>query len=103
MAISPKPFCPPHRLPEGSLILPKEFLHLASRAAVDQTLARLAREGKLLRVVRGAYTKPLTSRFGSRPPPPCTFCIPSCPLKNGPPCRPPGRHFPGGWHVPSVR
>ncbi|MBU2783607.1 hypothetical protein HAP99_10545 [Acidithiobacillus caldus] len=55
-------------LPEGGLISPKEFLHLASRAAVDQALARLAREGKLLRVGRGAYTQPVTSRFGSRPP-----------------------------------
>jgi hypothetical protein len=55
-------------LPEGGLISPKEFLHLASRAAVDQALARLAREGKLLRVGRGAYALPVASRFGSRPP-----------------------------------
>src|SRR5690606_11038664 len=43
-------------------------LHLASRAAVDQALARLAREGKVLRVGRGAYALPVASRFGSRPP-----------------------------------
>jgi hypothetical protein len=55
-------------LPEGGLISPKEFLHLASRAAVDQALARLAREGKLLRVGRGAYALPVASRFRSRPP-----------------------------------
>lgn len=55
-------------LPEGGLVSPKEFLHLASRAAVDQALARLSREGKLLRVARGAYTLPVTGRFGSRPP-----------------------------------
>lgn len=55
-------------LPEGGLVSPKEFLHLASRAAVDQALARLTREGKLLRVARGAYTLPVTGRFGSRPP-----------------------------------
>lgn len=55
-------------LPEGGLISPKEFLHLASRAAVDQSLARLAREGQLLRVGRGAYALPVTGRFGSRPP-----------------------------------
>ena len=55
-------------LPEGGLISPKEFLHLASRAAVDQALTRLTREGKLLRVARGAYTLPITGRFGSRPP-----------------------------------
>jgi len=55
-------------LPEGGLISPKEFLHLASRAAVDQSLARLAREGQLLRVGRGAYALPIAGRFGSRPP-----------------------------------
>lgn len=55
-------------LPEGSLLSPKEFLHLGSRAAVDQTLTRLTREGKLLRVGRGAYALPVQSRFGSRPP-----------------------------------
>ena len=35
-------------LPEGGLLSPKEFLHMGSRAAIDQTLSRLAREGKLL-------------------------------------------------------
>lgn len=55
-------------LPEGGLLSPKEFLHLASRAAVDQALARLAREEKLLRVGRGAYALPVSSRFGTRPP-----------------------------------
>lgn len=55
-------------LPEGGLVSPKEFLHLASRAAVDQALARLTREGKLLRVARGDYTLPVTGRIGSRPP-----------------------------------
>lgn len=55
-------------LPEGGLLSPKEFLHLASRAAVDQALTRLAREGKLLRVGRGAYALLVNSRFGSRPP-----------------------------------
>lgn len=55
-------------LPEGGLLSPKEFLHLASRAAVDQGLTRLTREGKLLRVGRGVYAAPVLSRFGSRPP-----------------------------------
>lgn len=55
-------------LPEGGLIFPKSFLHLASRAAVDQVLTRLTREGKLMRVSRGAYTAPISSRFGVRPP-----------------------------------
>lgn len=55
-------------LPEGGVVSPKEFLHLASRAAVDQTLTRLTREGKLMRVGRGTYVHPVTSRFGTRPP-----------------------------------
>jgi len=55
-------------LPEGGLLSPKEFLHLGSRAAIDQTLSRLAREGKLLRVGRGAYSLPVQGRFGIRPP-----------------------------------
>ena len=54
--------------PEGGLLSPKEFLHLGSRAAIDQTLSRLAQEGKLMRVSRGAYVLPVAGRFGSRPP-----------------------------------
>jgi hypothetical protein len=55
---------------EGAVVSPKEFLHLGSRAAVDQALSRLARDGKLLRVARGAYVMPVTSRFGTRAPAP---------------------------------
>ena len=55
-------------LPEGGLLSPKEFLHLGSRAAIDQSLSRMAREGKLLRVGRGAYALPIQGRFGARPP-----------------------------------
>jgi hypothetical protein len=55
-------------LPEGGMLSPKEFLHLASRAAIDQGLTRLMRQGKLLRVGRGAYAAPVVGRFGSRPP-----------------------------------
>ncbi len=46
----------------------KEFLHLGSRAAIDKTLSRLAQEGELLRVSRGAYVAPHQGKFGSRPP-----------------------------------
>lgn len=55
-------------MPEGSLLSPKEFLHLGSRAAVDKTLSRLAQEGQLMRVSRGAYVAPCQGRFGARPP-----------------------------------
>lgn len=57
-------------LPEGGVLSPKEFLHLGSRAAVDQALSRLAREERLLRVARGTYVMPVSSRFGTRPPAP---------------------------------
>jgi len=57
-------------LPEGGVLSPKEFLHLGSRAAVDQAFSRLTKEGKLLRVARGAYVAPVSSRFGTRAPAP---------------------------------
>jgi hypothetical protein len=57
-------------LPEGGVLSPKEFLHLASRSAVDQAFSRLTKAGTLLRVARGAYAVPVSSRFGSRPPAP---------------------------------
>lgn len=58
------------QLPEGGVFSPKEFLHLGSREAVDQTFTRLVKEKRLLRVGRGLYTLPLQGRFGTRPPSP---------------------------------
>ena len=55
-------------LAEGELLLPKEFLHLGTRAAIDQSLTRLTKEGHLLRVGRGMYARPVPGRFGVRPP-----------------------------------
>ena len=55
-------------LPEGGLLSPKEFLHLGSRAAIDQTLTRLTKQGQLLRIGRGVYALPIQGRFGARPP-----------------------------------
>jgi hypothetical protein len=57
-------------LPEGGVLSPKEFLHLGSRAAVDQALSRLVKYSKLLRVGRGTYVTPVSSRFGTRAPAP---------------------------------
>ncbi|MDQ8150740.1 MAG: DUF6088 family protein [Gemmatimonadota bacterium] len=54
--------------PEGGLLAAKEFLHLGTRAAVDQTLSRLARSGALIRVGRGLYAAPVVTRFGPRVP-----------------------------------
>lgn len=55
---------------EGTVFSAKECLHLGSRAAVDQALFRLTREGSLLRVGRGRYVRPVETRFGSRSPSP---------------------------------
>jgi len=56
------------QLSEGAPLVSKQFLHLGSRAAIDQVLSRLARSGQLLRVSRGVYVLPVKSRFGVRPP-----------------------------------
>ena len=46
----------------------KGLLHLGSRAAVDQTLSRLAARGELIRAGRGIYMRPVQTRFGPRSP-----------------------------------
>lgn len=57
-------------LPEGGVLSPREFLHLGSRAAVDQAFSRLAKANELMRAGRGTYVRPISSRFGTRPPSP---------------------------------
>ncbi|MBV9568520.1 MAG: type IV toxin-antitoxin system AbiEi family antitoxin domain-containing protein, partial [Hyphomicrobiales bacterium] len=54
--------------PEGALISAKEFLHLGSRAAVDQALKRLRERKELMRLGRGVYVRPIKTRFGTRAP-----------------------------------
>jgi hypothetical protein len=55
-------------LPEGTPLVAKELLHLGTRAAVDQALARLVKRGELLRAGRGVYVLPVSGRFGVRAP-----------------------------------
>ncbi|WP_347338887.1 DUF6088 family protein [Bradyrhizobium nanningense] len=57
-------------LPEGALISAKEFLHLGSRAAVDQALKRLQEKKQLMRITRGVHVRPVETRFGMRAPAP---------------------------------
>lgn len=66
--ISEAILCTAQTLPEGGVLSPKEFLHLGTRAAVDQALTRMTREGVLLRVGRGMYAAPIQGRFGARAP-----------------------------------
>lgn len=50
---------------KGYAFTPKDFLDLGNRAAVDQALSRLARDGKIRRIRRGLYDLPQVSpRFG---------------------------------------
>lgn len=55
-------------LPEGAPLHPKALLHLGSRAAIDQSLSRLVKKGRLLRVCHAIYVCPVKTSFGSRPP-----------------------------------
>jgi hypothetical protein len=55
-------------LPEGAVISAKEFLHLGSRDAVDQALKRLKERKELMSLYRGAYVRPVKTRFGTRAP-----------------------------------
>ena len=50
--------------PEATPICPNALLHLGRRAAVNQALSRLARSGRLLRICRGVYMRPIETRFG---------------------------------------
>ena len=45
----------------GYAFTPKDFLDLGNRAAVDQALSRLARDGKIRRIRRGLYDFPRVS------------------------------------------
>ncbi len=55
----------------GSVFIPKDFLDLGSRAAVDQALSRLVRDDKIRRVARGVYDYPRVSpRLGRLSPAP---------------------------------
>ncbi len=46
----------------------KQLLHLGSRAAVDQALSRLVGRRKIVRVARGFYALPVSTRFGDMAP-----------------------------------
>jgi hypothetical protein len=50
------------RAGRGRVFTPKDFVALASRAAIDQALSRLARSGTVRRVGRGLYYVPVISK-----------------------------------------
>src|SRR5579862_6941247 len=54
--------------PEGTPLTAKGLLHLSNRAAIDQTLSRLARRGVITRLERGTYVRPIQTKFGVRAP-----------------------------------
>ena len=55
-------------LPEATPLCPGALLHLGNRAAIDQALSRLARSGKLMRICKGVYMRPVETSFGVRGP-----------------------------------
>ena len=55
-------------LPEGALMHPNVLLHLGARAAIDQALSSLAKQGKLMRICHGIYVCLVETRFGPCPP-----------------------------------
>ena len=55
-------------LPEGTPIRATALRTIGARAAVDQALARLAREHRLIRIGRGLYVAPIATRFGAQTP-----------------------------------
>lgn len=57
------------QLPEGEPFATARLLVLGPRAAVDQSLARLAREKVITRVRRGVYVRPRVSRLVGEVPP----------------------------------
>jgi hypothetical protein len=57
------------QMPEGEPFSTARLLVLGPRAAVDQSLARLAREKVITRVRRGVYVRPKVSRLVGEVPP----------------------------------
>lgn len=49
------------RMGRGSVFTPSHFVDLGGRAAIDQTLSRLTRTGKIRRLARGIYDYPRIS------------------------------------------
>ncbi len=56
-------------MPLGEPFSPTIFLWFGSRAAIDQALSRLARQGQIARVTRGLYVRPKENRWVGRVPP----------------------------------
>ena len=54
-------------MPEGAAFPAKDLLPLGTRAAVDQVLYRMAKEGKILRVARGIYARPKWNKYVKGP------------------------------------
>ncbi len=57
------------QLKQGQPYTVKDFLKFGSRAAVDQALTRLVREGLLSRPVRGVYVRPKMNPYTGEVPP----------------------------------
>ena len=52
-------------LPAGQAFTPKSLLQLGSRAAIDQVLSRVCRNGTITRMARGVYAAPAQGEWGA--------------------------------------
>ena len=62
-------------LGKGAVFTPKDFLDLASHETVRQILSRLAKEGKIRRLLRGVYEYPAFSKMMNAPAAPAPGAI----------------------------
>lgn len=54
--------------PEGAPVNTKGLAHLGPPAVINRALATLVRHGRLVRVGRGLYARPVATRLGKSPP-----------------------------------
>ena len=51
-------------LPEGEILLPDSFLHLAKHATIEQELSNLVEQKKLFRIYSGMFVLSYSTKFG---------------------------------------
>lgn len=54
-------------IPRGKAFFAKDFLHLGTRAAVDQMLYRMAKNEEVIRIARGIYVRPKWNKYVNGP------------------------------------
>lgn len=66
--IAERVMCAARTMQDLVLLSSNDFMHLATRSLINETLAKLTQQGKLMRVAHGFYVLPVQGKFGVRPP-----------------------------------